>query len=140
MNVRIRGLGDLRMEMMDMILWIIYPYMVAMIMMMGSVWQCDYSVLYSENKYFSNLSKFLLLTVKGLFTLSLFTGFAVFFNKVGNDSLDLLYWGISFITFRPNLHFINEMSLLTRMHMLVLFTFFLMYSFSRFVKVKNRFE
>ncbi|WP_338449067.1 respiratory nitrate reductase subunit gamma [Niallia oryzisoli] len=119
------------MEMFRMILWVIYPYTVLLIVMMGYLWKCDYSKIYNGNKTFERVCKVLFIAVKALLWLSLLSGAAALFESgKGNDLLDMLYWGISFISFRPNTGLIEQMSWLAQMHIMVLFTFILVLSFT----------
>lgn len=129
----------LKMEIFNMILWVIYPYTVLIIVMMGRLWKCDFSQLYKGNKIFESISTILFIVVKALLWLSLLSGAAsLFVSGVGNDLLDMLYWGISFISFRPNTDLIEKMSLLTQLHMMVLFTFFLVLSFTMFFSKSDK--
>jgi len=135
----IEGTGVLKMEIFNMILWVIYPYTVLIIVMMGRLWKCDFSQLYKGNKIFESISTILFIVVKALLWLSLLSGAAsLFVSGVGNDLLDMLYWGISFISFRPNTDLIEKMSLLTQLHMMVLFTFFLVLSFTMFFSKSDK--
>ncbi|KAA9027535.1 respiratory nitrate reductase subunit gamma [Niallia endozanthoxylica] len=127
------------MEIFNMILWVIYPYTVLIIVMMGRLWKCDFSQLYKGNKIFESIGTVLFIVVKALLWLSLLSGAAsLFVSGVGNDLLDMLYWGISFISFRPNTDLIEKMSLLTQLHMMVLFTFFLVLSFTMFFSKSDK--
>lgn len=133
------GTGVLKMEIFNMILWVIYPYTVLIIVMMGRLWKCDFSQLYKGNKIFESIGTVLFIVVKALLWLSLLSGAAsLFVSGVGNDLLDMLYWGISFISFRPNTDLIEKMSLLTQLHMMVLFTFFLVLSFTMFFSKSDK--
>ncbi len=106
---------------------------------MGRLWKCDYSVLYNGNKIVEGIGMVLFIAVRALLWLSLVSGAAtLIISGVGNDLLDMIYWGISFISFHPNTDLIENMSLLTRMHLMLLFTFFLVWSFTMFFRKSDK--
>ncbi|WP_071393883.1 respiratory nitrate reductase subunit gamma [Bacillus tuaregi] len=127
------------MELLKMILWVIYPYTVLIIVMLGRLWKCDFTELYNENKILERLGMGLFIAVKALLWLSLLSGVAsLLVSGMRNDLMEMLYWGISFISFQPNTDLIEQMSLLTQLHLMVLFTFFLVLSFTMSFKKTDK--
>ena len=122
------------MEIVQIFLWVIYPYMVAVIFAMGLVWNCDTTELYEENHQFIRKSKAFRLTVKSLMFLSVSTGIiTVLMYGVEQDTVHLFQWMISVLSLHPEIQLIEKLSLLTRMHVVLVLTFLLMVSFTKYI-------
>lgn len=122
------------MGMIQTLLWIIYPYMVGVIFTMGIVWNCDITELYQDNNHMNRKSKMFRKTVKGLMFLSVSTGLAVLiFYGFDQDSLHLFQWLVSLISLRPDMELISNLSMLSRMHIVLVLTCLLMISFTKYI-------
>ncbi|MBA4536479.1 respiratory nitrate reductase subunit gamma [Bacillus aquiflavi] len=123
------------MEILQIILWIVYPYFAIAILGMGLVWRFDDDVNYIENPPYSvRASKILKCTVKSLLLLSLFSGISVFiFRSITNEPLLLFYWFVSLVQLNPDMDLIMNISILSRTHLLFLFTFLTMTSLTSYI-------
>lgn len=117
-----------------MLLWMIYPYMVVVIFAMGIVWNCDTTELFQNNIKLKRKSSAFRKTVKGLMFLSIATGIAIlFFYGLDKDSIRLFQWLVSLVSLRPNMELISNLSVLSRMHIILVLTCFLMLSFTKYI-------
>lgn len=115
-------------------LWMIYPYMVAVIFTMGIVWNCDTTELYGDNNKVIRKSNVFRQTVKGFLFLSTATGIAILvFNGFDKESIHLFQWLVSLIQLRPDMELIMNLSILARMHIVLVLTSLLMLSFTKYI-------
>lgn len=128
------GLGWKEVGIFQALLWMIYPYMVAVIFTMGIVWNCDTTELYRGNNKATRKSSAFRQTVKGLLFLSTATGIAILvFNGLDKESMQLFQWLVSLIHLRPDMELIANLSLLARMHIVLVLTSLLMLSFTKYI-------
>lgn len=122
------------MGILQTLLWMIYPYMVAVIFTMGIVWNCDPTVLYKENYQTARKNNVYRYAVSALLLLSTATGVAILlYNGVAKESLQLYQWLLSLILLRPDMELIANLSLLSRMHIVFVLTSLLLLSFSKYM-------
>lgn len=117
------------MEMVQMFLWIVFPYTVAAIVAMGIVWQCDAS---REEGTHSKAGKFLLILVKILMAASTATGIAIVLSSsIANEPVLLLRWLISLAQLQPDMSLIRDVSILSKVHFIIVFLFLLSLAFTK---------
>ncbi|CAM3772773.1 NarG-like domain-containing protein [Mesobacillus thioparans] len=117
------------MEMHQMFLWIVYPYTVVAIVGMGIVWRYDAS---RGEESRSTAGKFLLLVVKVMMAASTATGLAIVLSSSMADELVLLLrWLISLAQLEPDISLILEISVLSKIHFVVVFLFLLSLAFTK---------
>ena len=117
-----------------MLLWMIYPYMVAVIFTMGIVWNCDTTELFQNNYKLNRKSSAFRKTVKGLMLLSIVTGIAILlFYGFEKDSIHLFQWLVSLVSLRPDMELVSSLSVLSRMHIILVLTCLLMLSFTKYI-------
>lgn len=117
-----------------MLLWMIYPYMVVVIFAMGIVWNCDTTELFQNNNKLNRKSSAFRKTVKGLMFLSIASGIAILlFYGIEKDSIRLFQWLVSLVSLRPDMELISNLSVLSRMHIILVLTFLLMLSFTKYI-------
>jgi nitrate reductase gamma subunit len=122
------------MEMLHIILWMIYPYTVIAILGMGLVWQYDLTRWQDDQLPDSIGSRMLKKTAGGLLILSFLSGIAViFFYSMANEPVDLFYWVVSLIQLKPNMEVIESISILSRIHLILLLTSILVVSLTKYV-------
>lgn len=122
------------MGIFQALLWMIYPYMVAVIFTMGIVWNCDTTELYQDNNKATRKSNVFRQTVKGFLFLSTATGIAILvFNGFDKESIHLFQWVVSLIQLRPDMELIMNLSILARMHIVLVLTSLLMLSFTKYI-------
>lgn len=120
--------------MFQTLLWMIYPYMVAVIFAMGIVWNCDTTELFQNNIKLNRKSNVYRKTVKGLMLLSIATGISILiFNGFEKDSIHLFQWLVSLLSLRPDMELIYKLSILSRMHIILVLTCLLMLSFTKYI-------
>lgn len=122
--------------MIHLMIWLIYPYVVIAILAMGLLWQNDPIKDSSEDVTETiRISKSVKFTLKSLIVLCVFSGAAIFFvYGMSNEPKQLLYWVISLITLQPKTDIVLNISLLSQIHIMLLFTFVLVLSFTSHVK------
>ncbi|WP_213366049.1 respiratory nitrate reductase subunit gamma [Mesobacillus boroniphilus] len=117
------------MEMLQIFLWIVYPYSVAAIVAMGLVWQYDAS---REEGTRSKAGRLLLVVVKTLMAASTATGIAIVLSSsIANEPVLLLRWLISLAQLQPDMSLVTDVSILSKVHFIVVFLFLLSLAFTK---------
>lgn len=117
------------MEMLQIFLWIVYPYSVAAIVAMGLVWQYDAS---REEGTRSKAGRLLLVIVKTLMAASTATGIAIVLSSsIANEPVLLLRWLISLAQLQPDMSLVTDVSILSKMHFIFVFLFLLSLAFTK---------
>ncbi|GAM15697.1 respiratory nitrate reductase subunit gamma [Mesobacillus selenatarsenatis] len=117
------------MEMLQIFLWIVYPYSVAAIVAMGLVWQYDAS---REEGTRSKAGRFLLVVVKTLMVASTATGIAIVLSSsIAYEPVLLFRWLISLAQLQPDMSLVMEVSILSKVHFIVVFLFLLSLAFTK---------
>lgn len=103
---------------------------------MGLLWQNDPGTDSHDNGSGTmRCSKSIKVTLKCLVVLCVFSGIAIIFMYgMSNEPKQLLNWVISLITLQPKTEIIMNISLLAQIHVVLLFTFVLVLSFTSHVK------
>lgn len=119
------------MEMFRIMFWMIYPYIVIAILGMALVWQIKSPGDQDGEDLNGRFSLLLNGTIKGLMILSLLSGIGViWFYHMSNEPEKLFYWVKSLVVLNPDTSLIENISILTRTHFILLLTFILVLSFS----------
>lgn len=117
------------MEMLQIFLWIVYPYSVAAIVAMGLVWQYDAS---REEGTRSKAGRLLLVIVKTLMAASTATGIAIVLSSsIANEPVLLLRWLISLAQLQPDMSLVTDVSILSKVHFIFVFLFLLSLAFTK---------
>ena len=117
------------MEMLQVFLWIVYPYTVAAIVAMGLVWQYDES---REEGVTTKAGRLLVYLVKGLMIISTITGITIVLsNNISNEPVQLLLWLLSLAQLQPDMDLIMDISILSKVHFIVVFLFLLGLAFTK---------
>lgn len=117
------------MEMLQIFLWIVYPYTVAAIVVMGLVWQYDSS---REEGSQSKAGRLLAYAVKGLMIVCTVTGIAIVLSgRLSNEPVLLLKWLISLAQLQPDKELILDISILSKIHFISVFLFLLILAFTK---------
>lgn len=117
------------MEMLQVFLWIVFPYTVAAIVAMGLVWQYDSSCVEGSN---TKAGQFLLYVVRGLMFISTATGVSIVLTgSISNEPVQLLRWLLSLAQLQPDMDLILDISILSTVHFIVVFLFLLSLAFTK---------
>jgi nitrate reductase gamma subunit len=117
------------MEMLHIFLWIVYPYSVAAIVGMGLVWQYDAS---GEEGPRSKAGRLLLGLVKTLMAASTATGIAIVLSgSIAYEPVLLFRWIISLAQLQPDMSLVMDVSILSKVHFIVVFLFLLSLAFTK---------
>lgn len=117
------------MEMLHIFLWIVYPYSVVAIVAMGLVWQYDAS---REEGTRSKAGRLLLGVVKILMAASTATGFAIVLSSsIAYEPVLLFRWLISLAQLQPDMSLVTDVSILSKVHFIVVFLFLLSLAFTK---------
>jgi nitrate reductase gamma subunit len=117
------------MEMLQMFLWIVYPYTVFAIVGMGIVWQYDAS---REEGGRTKAGRLLIVLVKILMAASTATGIAIVMSSsLSDEPILLLRWLISLVQLQPDMSLILDISILSTVHYIVVFLFLLSLAFTK---------
>jgi nitrate reductase gamma subunit len=117
------------MEMLQIFLWIVYPYTVAAIVAMGIVWQYDAT---REEGTTSKASRLLVYVVRGLMVASTATGILIVLSsRIANEPVQLLKWLISLAQLKPDLNLVLNISILSKVHYIIVFLFLLSLAFTK---------
>ena len=117
------------MEMLQIFLWIVYPYTVAAIVAMGIVWQYDAT---REEGTTSKASRLLVYVVRGLMAASTATGILIVLSSsIANEPVQLLKWLISLAQLKPDLNLVLNISILSKLHYIIVFLFLLSLAFTK---------
>jgi nitrate reductase gamma subunit len=120
------------MEIFHWFAWLIYPYTVAAVFGMGIVWQYGSPGIFQEIA--PKMSQFLNWFVKSLWLLTTVTGIGlILFYRSTGDLSNMFEWLISLLHFRPEFELLKSASILTQVHLLLLFTFLLFISFTKYI-------
>ncbi|WP_409274399.1 respiratory nitrate reductase subunit gamma [Neobacillus sp. SCS-31] len=122
------------MELLQWFVWLVYPYTVAAVLGMGIVWQ------YDTQDQFGNMQRksgmILNRIVKMLWLLTTLTGVGlIVFNGATGELAAMAGWMIGFLHFSPNMEILKHASLLMQIHVILLFTFLLFFSFTKYVSI-----
>ena len=117
------------MEMLQIFLWIVYPYTVTAIVAMGIVWQYDAT---REEGTASKASRLLVYVVRGLMVASTATGIVIVLSSsIANEPVQLLKWLISLAQLKPDLNLVLNISILSKVHYIIVFLFLLSLAFTK---------
>jgi nitrate reductase gamma subunit len=117
------------MEMLQIFLWIVYPYSVAATVAMGLVWQYDSS---REEGTRSKAGRFLLVVVKTLMVASTATGIAIVLSSsIAYEPVLLFRWLISLAQLQPDMSLVTDVSILSKVHFIIVFLFLLSLAFTK---------
>jgi len=117
------------MEMLQIFLWIVYPYSVVAILAMGLVWQYDAS---REEGSRSKAGRLLLVVVKTLMAASTATGIAIVLSSsIAYEPVLLLRWLISLAQLQPDMSLVMDVSILSKVHFIIVFLFLLSLAFTK---------
>jgi nitrate reductase gamma subunit len=126
--------GVVKMEMLHVVLWMIYPYSVLAILGMGIVWQYDMAKVIEDTEVELKTGQFLRRTITSLTGLSFLTGIAVMlFSNITNDPEALFQWVLSLLRFNPDVNLIMNISILSQVHLLLVLTLLLVLSFTKYI-------
>lgn len=115
--------------MLQIFLWIVYPYSVAAIVAMGLVWQYDAS---REDGTRSKAGTFLLVVVKTLMVASTATGIAIVMStSIAYEPVLLFRWLISLAQLQPDMSLVTDVSILSKVHFIIVFLFLLSLAFTK---------
>ncbi|WLR57711.1 respiratory nitrate reductase subunit gamma [Mesobacillus subterraneus] len=115
--------------MLQIFLWIVYPYTVAAIVAMGLVWQYDES---REEETRSKAGSFLLVVVKTLMVASTATGIAIVLSSsIAYEPVLLFRWLISLAQLQPDMSLVTDVSILSKVHFIIVFLFLLSLAFTK---------
>lgn len=127
--------GDGRMDLLQIMLWLVYPYTVVAILGMGLIWKGNDPLDQEEGSSIKKGYQFLNRTTIGLMIMSFLTGVGVIlFNNISNDPQKLFHWVKSLVYLEPDMELIKSISVLSRSHFLLLLTFLLILPFSKYIK------
>lgn len=115
-------------------IWLVYPYVVIAILGMGLIWQVNAPLDQEETPSLKRHYTFFNRTTIGLMIMSFLTGIGVIlFNSMADEPEKLFYWVKSLVYLEPDMELIRSISFLSRSHFVLLLTFLLMFSFSKYV-------
>ncbi|MBT2678181.1 respiratory nitrate reductase subunit gamma [Bacillus sp. ISL-35] len=115
--------------MLQIFLWIVYPYTVVAIVGMGIVWRYDAS---RDEEARSTAGRLLLMVVKIMMAASTATGIAIMLSSsMADEPVLLLRWLISLAQLQPDMSLILEISILSKIHFVVVFLFLLSLAFTK---------
>jgi nitrate reductase gamma subunit len=117
------------MEMLHLVLWMIYPYTIMAIVIMGIIWQYDISNMSFDSETNVKTSKLMRKTISSLVILSITTGIAVIFSS---DPVYLVNWMTSLLLFNPDTRALMNISILSQIHLLLVLTLLLFLSLSNY--------
>lgn len=127
--------GDGKMDLLQIMLWLVYPYAVVAILGMGLIWKVNTPLDQDEGGSFKKVYQLLNQTTIGLMIMSFATGLAVIlFMNISNEPEKLFYWVKSLVYLEPDMELIGSISILSRSHFLLLLTFLLILPFSKYIK------
>jgi nitrate reductase gamma subunit len=117
------------MEMLQVFLWIVYPYTVAAIVSMGLVWQYDSS---REEDAATAGGQILVYLVRTFMIISSATGIAIVLSSSKSyELIQLLRWLVSLAQLQPDMNLIHGISILSKVHFIVVFLFLLSLAFTK---------
>lgn len=117
------------MEMLQVFLWIVFPYSVAAIVSMGLVWQYDSS---REQDSATAGEKILVYIVRTLMIISSATGVTIMLSSSKSyELIQLFQWLVSLAQLQPEMSLIHDISILTKVHFIVVFLFLLSLAFTK---------
>ncbi|WP_153124878.1 respiratory nitrate reductase subunit gamma [Peribacillus tepidiphilus] len=124
------------MDLLQMMIWVIYPYVVVAILGMGIVWQYDEKHVEGNACSKKNLKlKLQKWIIKGLFLMSFLTGAGIIhFYSMVSEPKKLFLWVMSLIQLNPDMDIIKSISILSQAHVVLLMTLLLVLSFSHYLR------
>ncbi|GEM_PF-3695238 len=123
------------MGLLQMMLWLVYPYAVIAVLGMGLIWQVHPRLEQEEVRSIQRFHKFLNRTTIALMLLSFLTGIGVvLFNRISDDPEKLYHWVKSLMHLEPDTALIEDISLLSRTHFILLLTFLFILPFSKYIR------
>jgi nitrate reductase gamma subunit len=126
--------GVVKMEMLHVVLWLIYPYTIMVIIGMSLVWQYDIAKVLEDADVNLKTSQALRKAITSLLCLSSITGIAVLFSSsMPNDPEHLFDWLLSLLQFHPDLSVIMNISILSQVHLFLVLTLLLLLSFTKYI-------
>lgn len=127
--------GERKMGLLQIMLWLVYPYAVVAVLGMGLIWQAHPRIEQDDLSPIRRIYTLLNRTTIGLMLLSFLTGTAVIlFNSMTDEPEKLFYWVRSLVYLDPDLDLISSVSLLSRTHFLLLLTFLFLLPFSKYIR------
>lgn len=123
------------MDLLQVMLWLVYPYAVVAILGMGFIWKANTPIEQEKQGILRLGYTFLNRTTIGLMILSFASGLAVImFNGLANESAKLYQWVLSLIYLDPDMDLLRSISFLSRTHFLLLLTFLVLLPFSKYIR------
>lgn len=111
------------MKLIDMILWMVIPYTVVLLIIMGMIWR-DRSEDKNRTKRINHLFLFFLLLFAGTGTVLLLA--------LHNDLTVILSWTKGLLTMNPQIEMMYSVSPLAQLHILSLFALLVLLPFTGF--------
>lgn len=131
--------GERKMDLLQIIIWLIYPYVVVAVLGMALIWRVNGPSVQEEMKFLYKLGAIVNRMILVLMVLSFLSGFGVIaFYSMTNEPEKLFYWVRSLIYLQPDLDLIGSISFLSRTHFLLLLTLLLALSFSKYIGLLSR--
>ncbi|RSK26448.1 hypothetical protein EJF36_06010 [Bacillus sp. HMF5848] len=121
--------------MLQFIVWVVYPYSVLFVFIMGLVWQYDYAIagVNEKNIFKTTYSVRVLLNVL-LVVIGTSFLFLNFFETIQPDRQLLINWTVSILTLRPDVNSITQSTLVTKIHLFTFLTMLLMLPFTSYIR------
>ena len=110
---------------MYQMVWIVFPYTVMAIVGMGLIWQLQTP---NGGKTKSTSERILTGSLKWLLVLCTLTGLVVI--HLYDEITQLFLWFLSFVQLHPDMSLIKDISLLSQVHIVIIFLFLLSLAFS----------
>ncbi|WP_019153268.1 respiratory nitrate reductase subunit gamma [Robertmurraya massiliosenegalensis] len=124
------------MDLLQIIIWLIYPYVVVAVLGMALIWRVNGRSVQEEMKFLYKLGSVVNRIILVLMALSLLSGIGVVvFYSITGDPEKLFYWVKSLVILDPDLDLIGSISILSQTHFLLLLTMLLALSFSKYIGV-----
>ncbi|MCM3667453.1 respiratory nitrate reductase subunit gamma [Mesobacillus maritimus] len=117
------------MEIDQILLWIVFPYSVVAVVGMSLIWQLEANGTGSKR---STGDRILTGSLKWLFVLGMLTGLVV--THFYQETAQLYVWGKSLIQLQPDMSVINNISFLSQVHVIIVFSFLLGLAFSSHIR------
>ncbi|RHW43199.1 hypothetical protein D1B31_00545 [Neobacillus notoginsengisoli] len=114
--------------------WLVYPYTVTAVLGMGIVWQYDSPDRFEEIQMKSGLILNRVVKLLWLFTTLTGIGLIAFYRST-DELPNMFEWLIGFLHFNPDLTLLKHASVLLQVHLMLLFTFLLFFSFTKYVSI-----
>ncbi|PLR97641.1 respiratory nitrate reductase subunit gamma [Bacillus sp. T33-2] len=119
------------MGMLQIFIWIIYPYTVAATVVMGLVWQYDPAKEFDEPDVITKARRILVNAVKALLILSTLTGMGMLlFGSIADEPVRILRWVLSLVQLKPDMELVSNISILSQAHFIIALSFLMGLAFT----------